>query len=116
MTTITKDHQIQNGIEIVLHQLGNLKKGERVCIVTDPQTEPIGLRFHQTAAQAGAPSVHITIEALKVHGQEPPQEAREKMLFSDLVLGLTTRSMAHTETRKELIFDEQEVRNAWNPL
>lgn len=93
--------RVLEGVEIVLVSLGSLMVGEKVCIVTDDRTHTVGDLFRQRAEDEGAQPFHHNIEPLVMHGQEPPREVARCMKDSDLIIGLTTRSMAHTRARKE---------------
>lgn len=91
---------VAEGAEIVLFGLGGARSGEKVCIVSDRGTRRLGEIFFSLAKERGLDAVHYPIEPLKMHGEEPPSAVAEAMVRSALVLGLTERSMAHTEARQ----------------
>lgn len=87
------------GVQIILKKLGNVRRGETVCIVSDQTTARIGDAFAECAFNMGLIVYHHKIIALKMHGQEPPAVAAKDMMRSQLIIGLTKNSMAHTKAR-----------------
>lgn len=87
------------GARRVLFDLGTLKPEETVCIVTDDATRELGELFLRLAEASGSKAAHRNIQPLAMHGQEPPADVASQMASSHLVLGLTERSMAHTQAR-----------------
>jgi len=92
---------IISGAVKILFELGNLKKHEKLCIITDSNTERVGKIFYEIANKNMIKTEFLKIKPFNVHGEEPPKFVKEKMLNSDLILGLTTNSMAHTNARLE---------------
>lgn len=90
---------IVDGADHLLARCGCLQPGERVAIVCDPTTRAIGDLLHDRARRMGAKVRLIEIPALRMHGEEPPAETAESMADSDLCLGVTAKSMAHTQAR-----------------
>ncbi len=98
------EHNIQKineGIEIILFKLGNLKKQEKLCIITDKHTSELGDLFENVATKNYILSKKFLIPTLEIHGSEPPNDVANYMKNSDLILGLTRNSMAHSEARKQ---------------
>jgi len=93
-------NDVLNGIRSVLFNLGSLEKDERLCIVSDSGTREIGQGFHDLAKEADIACEHLVIPPMKIHGQEPSLEVFDVMQRSNLVIGLTGMSMAHTAARK----------------
>jgi 2,5-dihydroxypyridine 5,6-dioxygenase len=90
---------IVEGIETVLFKLGNLKSDESLCIITDDESSKIAKLFHRISNKHKIKTEYHTIENLKIHGQEPPNNIANAMKNCNLILGLTTNSMAHTKAR-----------------
>jgi 2,5-dihydroxypyridine 5,6-dioxygenase len=88
------------GAKIILFDLGNLQKNEKLCIIVDQHTSKLGKFFEQLCNEKGISSKTFLLADQKIHGSEPPPEVAAYMLNSNLVLGLTTFSMAHSEARK----------------
>jgi len=93
------DPKIIEGIEIILFKLGNLKLEESLCIVTDDESSEIGDLFQFVSKKHKLKTECFKIENLKIHGQEPPNNVANAMKNCNLILGLTTNSMAHTDAR-----------------
>jgi len=102
---LTSFHKIEKkiieGAEIILFKLGNLKKDEVLCIITDYKTSELGSIFSNISNIRGIKTKFFKIEPLKMHGEEPPVTVSASMKKSDLILGLTSNSMAHTNARFE---------------
>lgn len=92
--------KVIEGLKIILFECGNLKKGERVCIVSDHKTRKIGKLFYGILRKNNFIVKHFCIKPLKAHGEEPDKEVAGNMKESDLTLGLTSKSMAHTKARQ----------------
>lgn len=93
------DPKIIEGIEIILFKLGNLQPDESLCIVTDNESAEIADLFHFVSKKHHIKTEFFKIENLKIHGQEPPNNVANVMKNCNLILGLTTNSMAHTTAR-----------------
>lgn len=88
------------GAKIILFNLGNLQKNEILCIIVDKHTSKLGTIFKQLCVEKGILSKTFLIPDQKMHGSEPSKEVAEYMLKSNLILGLTTFSIAHSRARK----------------
>tara|TARA_Y100000310_G_scaffold65534_1_gene61014 strand:+ start:2688 stop:3635 length:948 start_codon:yes stop_codon:yes gene_type:complete len=87
-------------VNIVLKKCLNLKKNEKLLIVTDSKLYSIAKLFFD-AANKITPSVKlIKIPIPKVNGTEPPKEIAKEMLKYDVELLITTKSLSHTKARK----------------
>ena len=91
---------MNEGIETILLNLGNLKRNEKLCIISDKKTKKIGNLFYEFAKQHNYNVIHLNIEPFKIHGEEPPKNVADIMKFCNLTLGLTNQSMVHTKARK----------------
>lgn len=94
-----KDPKINEGIKIILFKLGNLKLEESLCIVTDNESSEIADLFYLVSKSYNIKTKIFKIANLKIHGQEPPVNVSNEMNNCNLILGLTTNSMAHTNAR-----------------
>ena len=61
------------------------------------------------ANELGGEVVLIETCVASVHGEEPDLTAAEAMACADLVLGLRTKSIAHTNARLTLLEDAGEI-------
>ena len=101
-----RDYQGQNearvigGADILLKTCGRLRPGERIAIICDTTTRVLGDILAERAALITTNVQLVEVEPYGMHGQEPPPNAAEQMLLSDLCLGITAKSMVHTTARK----------------
>jgi leucyl aminopeptidase (aminopeptidase T) len=79
----------------------NVSGKETVLVVSDKKRRDIGRALVDSVRDVGATPVYAEIEADERHGAEPPAPVAEAMRASDVVLAPTTRSLTHTEARKE---------------
>lgn len=87
--------------DYVLEHCGSLKAGESVVVVCDDRTTDIASLFAARATGKGAAATLHHAPAAPMHGTEPPPPIGRAMAKADLILGLTTMSMAHTKARGE---------------
>jgi len=74
---------------------------ETMLVVTDKRRRSIGRAIHEAAESVGAEAVYAEVAADEKHGTEPPAAVASAMSSSDVVLAPTTRSLTHTEARKD---------------
>jgi 2,5-dihydroxypyridine 5,6-dioxygenase len=86
------------GDHLLIH-CGALDKDETLVLVCDRTTDQIGRIFQERAERLGSKVIRFTIPDFTHHGQEPPAEVAVAMKNADLVAGLTSFSMAHTQAR-----------------
>lgn len=87
------------GARNLVLSLGNLRSGERVCVVSDTGTREVGELLATIAGDAGSAVAHHVVAPYPIHGTEPPAHVAAAMSESDLILGVTEKSMAHTQAR-----------------
>lgn len=83
----------------ILSHCGSLQKNESALIVCDPITQNLGELFLEEAKKITSKAKLLIIPTAKFHGTEPTQEVATEMAKSNLVIGLTSMSMAHTQAR-----------------
>jgi len=91
---------MEEAARLVLETSAALRAGEKVLIVVDPSTRPIGEAFATAAEALGADPVVARIAARRADGEEPPQPVGTAMEASDVVLLITSRSLTHTHARR----------------
>ncbi len=89
--------ETKDGAKTLVNLCAGLKTGERALIITDPQTKAVGLRLESAAQAVSEHVTHVTIELLRMHGQEPPDDVARQMSQSDVIFGLIKMSVAHTQ-------------------
>lgn len=88
------------GARHLVRHCGGLVAGENVVIVSDPQTNAVGELLMQEAQAAGGNVTWLEAPLFAMHGQEPSAEIAQSMLRANLILGVTSKSMAHTGARR----------------
>jgi leucyl aminopeptidase (aminopeptidase T) len=94
------DDRVVEGADLLLTRCGRLRHGEAVVIVCDSDTRVLGELLESKAKLITPRVILVQIPPLDMHGQEPPPQVAEHMAAADLCLGITAKSMAHTEARR----------------
>src|SRR5688572_15257858 len=89
------------GAKSVIVQLGAMKPGETVCVVSDAGTRELGVLLTQIANDSGGVAEHHVAPEVEMHGMEPPAEVAAAMRAAKLVVGIRSKSMAHTRARQQ---------------
>jgi leucyl aminopeptidase (aminopeptidase T) len=76
------------------------KSNEKVLIVTDEPLRTIGYSLWQAAKDLGAEVLLVEMLPRKTNGEEPPTEVAELMKKVDVVLCPTSKSLTHTDARR----------------
>jgi aminopeptidase len=77
-----------------------VKAGERVLIVTDEPLRTIGYALWQEAKSLGTEVMLVEMLPRKTNGEEAPPEIAELMKQVDVVLCPTSKSLTHTDSRR----------------
>ncbi len=77
-----------------------VKEGENVLVITDEPLRKIGYALWEAAKSLGAEAVITEILPRRSNGEEPPQPVAEFMKLMDVVLIPTSKSLSHTESRR----------------
>jgi len=91
--------RVQKGCEAIIHNCALLQPHESVLIVSDTKTEKLGELLKEAAEKVSENVDHHVIAPFKMHGEAPPEVVAEKMLQANVILGITSFSMAHSEAR-----------------
>lgn len=87
------------GARHIIDQCGGLAAGERVLVVGSEDAPEVA-RLLAEAAREITPQVELRIiPPAPMHGAEPPPEVAQAMLGAALIVGATSKSMAHTQAR-----------------
>ena len=89
-----------NNIKKIISHCGRLKKNEKSLILFDNKTQNIALDFSKIAKKITSKIELFKMKSEKVHGVEPENIVKKKMINSDLIICLTTMSIIHTKARK----------------
>jgi len=95
------EEKVIEGADILIKVCGRLRPSERIAIVCDTGTRPLGDILAERASLISSGVHLVEVAPFDMHGQEPPQHAAEQMRLADLCLGITAKSMVHTTARRE---------------
>ncbi len=88
----------RRGCEILLHTCGEVKKGERVLVITDHTSKKIGEAMYACAAEF-TDAVLVCMPDRTAHGEAPAAAVSAAMRESDVVFSATTFSLYNSEAR-----------------
>jgi leucyl aminopeptidase (aminopeptidase T) len=84
----------------VLKNCMDVKKNEKVLVITDSKLKKIGNVFLWNAKKITKKADLVKIPIPKVHGTEPPKDIAKLMLKYNVILAITIKSLSHTKARK----------------
>jgi len=90
---------MSKAVNVVLKKCLNLKKDERILIVTDSKLYNLAMEFFWHAAKISKTVKLVTMPIPNVNGTEPPKGIAEEMLKYDVEILITTKSLSHTNAR-----------------
>jgi len=90
---------IKNSIYSLIYNCAYADCNSKALILTDIYTKELGELIKEIADIEKLNFTHITIEAFRIHGEEPLKYVSNEMLKYDIVFGLTKMSMAHSKSR-----------------
>ena len=73
---------------------------ENVLIISDPRLRSVGLALYEAGIDLCKESFYVEMNAREVNGQEPPEAISKLMEKVDAIICATTRSMTHTDARR----------------
>jgi 2,5-dihydroxypyridine 5,6-dioxygenase len=78
----------------------DLRADQSALVVSDTETEELGVRLASAASTRSDRVIHRVIPRAAIHGEEPPADVGAEMSDNDVVFGITTMSMTHTNARR----------------
>ncbi len=93
--------QLQKAAGVAVTRCMAVKPGETVLVITDQPRRKIGYALWEAAKRSGAEAILTEIIPRKIHSEEPPRAVAELMKSVDVVLAPTTKSLTHTDARRE---------------
>ncbi len=92
---------MEDGARLILRTSAALREREKVLIIADRDTRPIGDAFLAAARSLGTDPVLLTILPREHDGAEPPDLVATAMESADLILVATRKSLTHTHARRQ---------------
>lgn len=86
---------------IAIRDCMGVQKNESVLIVTDENKKKIGYNLYRNALKLGHEALYVEMKSREMHAEEPPKQVAELMKMFDVVLCPTTKSLTHTNARRE---------------
>lgn len=93
--------KLDNASIIAIKECMNVKKNEKILVITDEIKRSIGYSLYTNAVRLGYESLFIEMKSGKVNGEEPPKQVAELMEKFDVVFCPTSKSLTHTNARRE---------------
>lgn len=93
--------ELENSAKVAVEQCLNVKQGEKVLVVIDSLQREIGGALVEASRAIGAETMLMEMSPRDNHGQEPPDAFAAAMLYADVVIMPTTKSLSHTNARRE---------------
>jgi len=92
--------KLDKASRIAIRDCMGTKKREKVLVITDENKFEIGYSLYKNALALGHEALFIEMKSLENHGQEPAEYISELMKKFDVVLCPTTKSLTHTDARR----------------
>lgn len=92
---------LHNAALIAVRDCMAAKAGESLLVITDEPERKIGYALWEAAKELGTEAMLLEIIPRETHGQEPPEPIAHLMKIVDVVLCPTSRSLTHTDARRE---------------
>ena len=78
-----------------------LHKGEKLLVICDDKTADIAESLFEAGLDLTYEPLLIRIPPMERNGEEPPHRVRDSMIASDVVIIPTSKSMTHTQAKKD---------------
>ena len=92
--------ELRSAALIAVRDCMGVRPGERVLVVTDAPLRTIGYAAFEAARDLGNDVLLIEMLPRKTNGEEPPADVAELMTQYDVVLCPTSKSLTHTNSRR----------------
>jgi leucyl aminopeptidase (aminopeptidase T) len=92
--------ELRSAALIAVRDCMGVRPGERVLVVTDAPLRTIGYAAFEAARDLGNDVLLIEMLPRKTNGEEPPADVAELMTQYDVVLCPTSKSLTHTDSRR----------------
>lgn len=90
---------LQNAVATVLRDCLEVRPGESVLVVSDPNKRALADALVAEARDLGTEAMLAEMAERETNGTEPPDAIAQAMLSCDVIVAPTTKSISHTEAR-----------------
>jgi aminopeptidase len=97
---MTLSPALQSAALIAVRDCMGTRPAERVLVVTDARLRTIGYAVFEAARSLGNEAVLVEMVPRTTNGEEPPPEVADLMTRFDVVLCPTSKSLTHTDARR----------------
>ena len=97
--SLSINSNLEDAFNSLVFNCAMIENNEKILRITDPNTESIGNKLYKFCENYTEDLSHLTIPSFSNHGERVPKAIEEKMLKTNTIFGLTTKSMAHTKAR-----------------
>jgi leucyl aminopeptidase (aminopeptidase T) len=95
------NEHLEKAAEIAATQCMGIGENETVLVITDSPKRAIGQALFNAARNTAKEAFLLEIIARRINGEEPPAAVAEMMKWVDVVLCPTSKSLTHTDARRE---------------
>jgi len=93
--------KLMEAARVAVRECLALRAEELALVVTDSNKRRIGEAIWEAAKEVGSDAVLVEMIPREMNGEEPPRAIAGAMGAADVVLAPTTKSITHTESRRE---------------
>ncbi|MDP2301587.1 MAG: aminopeptidase [Ignavibacteria bacterium] len=93
--------KLDRASEIAIINCMGVKKKEKILVISDTNKREIGYSLFTNALRLGYESLYVEMKPGRINGEEPSQQIAELMKKFDVVFCPTTKSLTHTDARRE---------------
>ncbi|MEE9430752.1 MAG: aminopeptidase [Melioribacteraceae bacterium] len=92
--------KLDKASRIAIKDCMGAKPKEKILVITDENKKEIGQSLYQNALALGHEAFLLEMKSREFNGEEPPKLVTEAMKMVDVVLCPTTKSLTHTDARR----------------
>lgn len=95
------NNKLQKACKIALVDYLGLKSNESLLVISDFNKREIGLALYDEGRLISSNCLYLEIKPQSINGEEPTKDVAELMKKFDVVVCPTTKSLTHTNARRE---------------
>ncbi|OPX34163.1 leucyl aminopeptidase [candidate division KSB1 bacterium 4484_188] len=93
--------KLQKAAHIAVKDCMAVSGNETVLVITDRLRHKTGYAIYEAAQELGKEAFLLEMKEREINGQEPPEAVAELMKMVNVVICPTTKSLTHTDARRE---------------